>query len=65
MQEQYYTVFRDFRSWTGALTLRLRDRTETLRQKEDWTVAFQVSLKAFPRSSTPQSRDDPIYLLGY
>ncbi len=65
MQEQYYTVFRDFRSWTGALTLRLRDRTETLRQQEDWTIAFQVSLKAFPRSSTRQSRDDPTYLLGY
>lgn len=65
MQEQYYSIFRDFRSWTAALTLRLRDSGETLRRQEDWSVAFQVSLKAFPSGGTRYRRDDPTYLLGY
>jgi len=45
MQEQAYTVYRDMRSWTGALTLRLRDNDDG---QNDFTVAFTFSLKAFP-----------------
>lgn len=48
MQEQAYTVYRDLRSWTGALTLRLRDNPLGM---NDVTVAFTFSLKAFPRNS--------------
>lgn len=64
MQEQYYTLYRDFRSWTAALTLRLRDPDETLGHQEDWTIAFLISLKAFPRFGLGDDRDDPRYLLG-
>jgi hypothetical protein len=28
LEEQYYTLYRDLRSWTAALTLRLRDNRQ-------------------------------------
>ncbi len=43
LREQAYTVYRDLRSWTAALSLRWRDGTD------DFTVAFAFSLKAYPR----------------
>ena len=46
MVEQYYSLYRDFRSWTGALTFRVNDNTHG---SEDVTVAFTFSLKAMPR----------------
>ena len=46
MEEQSYTIYRDFRSWTGALILRLRDNRSG---SDDVTVAFTFSLKAAPR----------------
>ena len=46
LQEQAYTVYRDLRSWTAALTFRLRDNPSG---PNDVTVAFTFSLKAFPR----------------
>lgn len=46
MQEQAYTVYRDLRSWTAALTLRLRDN---LGGPDDVAVALTFSLKAAPR----------------
>jgi lipopolysaccharide assembly outer membrane protein LptD (OstA) len=46
LQEQAYTLYRDFRSWTAALTFRLRDNPLG---PQDLTVAFTFSLKAFPR----------------
>lgn len=64
MQEQYYSVYRDFRSWTGALTLRLREKQSTLRHEPDWTIAFVLSLKAFPRFRVGQDQDQPSLLLG-
>jgi hypothetical protein len=46
MEEQTYSVYRDFRSWTAALSFRYRDnRTGS----DDYTVAFTFSLKAHPR----------------
>ncbi len=61
LEEQYYTVYRDFRSWTGALTLRLRqNRTGP----DDFAVAFTFNLKAFPRFRSGQDRDQPSLLLG-
>jgi hypothetical protein len=46
LREQTYSLYRDFRSWTGALSFRKRDVTGG---KEDYTVAFTFSLKALPR----------------
>lgn len=46
MEEQYYTLYHDLRSWTAALTLRLRQNRGG---PDDFTVAITFSLKAFPR----------------
>jgi LPS-assembly protein len=54
LEEQYYTLYRDFRSWTGALTFRIRDNRD---RPSDFTVAFTFNLKAFPRFDL---RDDVI-----
>jgi lipopolysaccharide assembly outer membrane protein LptD (OstA) len=61
MEEQYYTVYRDFRSWTAALTFRVRDhRTGST----DFGVGVTFSLKAFPRFEVGRDRDTPSLLLG-
>lgn len=54
MEEQYYTVQRDFRSWTGALVFRLRDPRVG---ENDFTVAVMLSLKAFPRYGLGSERE--------
>ena len=46
LEEQSYTVYRDFRSWTGAFSFRIRDERTA---PQDYTVAVILSLKAFPR----------------
>ncbi|MCS1407442.1 MAG: LPS-assembly protein LptD [Verrucomicrobia subdivision 3 bacterium] len=46
LEEQAYTLYRDFRSWTGALSFRIRDERTA---PPDYTVALILSLKAFPR----------------
>jgi len=61
LEEQYYTIYRDFRSWTGALTFRLR---ENRNGPDDFAVAFTFNLKAFPRFKLGQDRDTPGFLLG-
>lgn len=61
MEEQYYTIYRDFRSWTGALTLRLRDNRDL---GDDWTIGFSFNLKAYPRYKLGEDRDKPSLLLG-
>jgi lipopolysaccharide assembly outer membrane protein LptD (OstA) len=61
MQEQSYSVYRDFRSWTAALTFRLRDNPTG---PEDFGVAFTFSIKAFPRYSLGNDAVRPYYLLG-
>ena len=61
LEEQYYTVYRDFRSWTAALTFRVRDNRLC---EDDFTVAVTFSLKAFPRFKMGQDRDTPSLLLG-
>ena len=61
LQEQYYTVYRDFRSWTAALTLRVRDNPG---RADDVTVAFTFSLKAFPRFGLGSDSLRPYSLLG-
>jgi lipopolysaccharide assembly outer membrane protein LptD (OstA) len=62
MQEQAYSIYRDMRSWTAALTLRYR---ETLDRRDDLTVAFTFSLKAFPRRGLGYDTIRPYTLWGY
>lgn len=61
MQEQFYTLYRDLRSWTAALTFRIR---EPRNQAADFTVAITFSLKAFPRFGLGKDRERPSLLLG-
>jgi LPS-assembly protein len=61
MQEQDYTIYRDLRSWTAALTLRLRDNGTA---GKDWTVALTLQLKAFPRFALGKDTDHADWLLG-
>jgi len=56
LQEQDYTLYRDLRSWTGALTFRV---TEGPAQPADFTVALTLSLKAFPRFPLGSDTDRP------
>jgi LPS-assembly protein len=62
LEEQQYTLYRDFRSWTGAITFRVRDRREA---STDYTVAVTFSLKAFPRFKLNDDVNRPLLLLGY
>ncbi len=61
MEEQYYTLYRDLRSWTTALTLRFRDNRAG---RDDVTIAITFSLKAFPRYGRGRDRNEPSLLLG-
>lgn len=61
LQEQFYTVCHDFRSWTGALSFRVRDNNDG---REDFTVAFTFSLKAFPRFGLGKDSVHPYDLIG-
>jgi len=62
LEEQLYTIYRDFRSWTGALSLRVRERRG---ESTDYTVAITFSLKAFPRYQVGEDVNRPLLLLGY
>lgn len=61
LEEQSYVLYRDFRSWVGALTLRLRQNRGTA---DDLTIGFTFSLKAFPRYGLGSDSFNPSYLLG-
>jgi lipopolysaccharide assembly outer membrane protein LptD (OstA) len=54
LDEQFYVVQRDFRSWTGALVFRLRNPRGG---DEDYTIGAMISLKPFPRYSLNSDRD--------
>jgi LPS-assembly protein len=45
LQEQSYSLYRDFRSWTGALSFRAQELSDG---STDYTVAFTFVLKALP-----------------
>jgi LPS-assembly protein len=62
MQEQYYTLYRDLRSWTAGLTFRIEQNVGGSR---DYTVAFTFSLKAFPRFGLGQDTVNSATLIGY
>lgn len=61
MQEQDYTIYRDLRSWTAALTFRVVDN---LTGPVDYTFALTFSLKAFPRFGLGSNVVRPYGLLG-
>lgn len=61
LEEQYYSIYRDFRSWTGALTFRLRDNRS---RSDDYAVAFVFQLKALPRFPLGRDREEHSFLLG-
>jgi LPS-assembly protein len=61
LEEQYYTVYRDLRSLTAALTVRLRDNRIG---PDDFTIALTLSLKAYPRFKLGRDRDQHSLLLG-
>ena len=62
LEEQGYTIYRDMRSWTAALSLRKRDHRDG---RDDYTVAFTFSLKAAPRFGLGGDAVKPAQLLGY
>lgn len=61
LQQQMYSLYRDFRNWTGALTFRARDNRGGA---DDYTVAFTVSLKAAPRYRVGDDAIRPYGLIG-
>ncbi len=63
LQEQTYSIYRDLRNWTAALTFRIRDTHTT--EGKDYAVAFTFSLKAAPRFKLGEDAVRPARLLGY
>lgn len=61
LEEQYYTLYRDMRSWTAALSFRLRDNRVG---PDDFSVILTFSLKAFPRYKLGSDADTPAPLIG-
>jgi LPS-assembly protein len=62
LQEQDYSVYRDLRNWTAALSFRVRDSQTTA---NDWGVAFTFSLKARPKFQVGGDSVVPAGLFGY
>jgi hypothetical protein len=46
LQEQYYSLYRDFRSWTAAITAGIRDNGVG---PLDYSIGFTFSFKATPK----------------
>lgn len=61
LQQQFYTIYRDMRSWTAALTFRVIDDGIG---PEDFTVAFAFSIKARPRHHLGDDTVEPYKLIG-
>ncbi len=61
LQEQFYTLYRDMRSWTAALTFRVVDNDTG---PEDYTIAFSFSLKASPKTHVGDDAVMPYHLVG-
>jgi LPS-assembly protein len=62
MEEQIYTMYRDFRSWTGALSFRIRESRGG--EPRDYTIGVIFNLKAFPRFKLKDDVDKPSMLFG-
>jgi lipopolysaccharide assembly outer membrane protein LptD (OstA) len=62
LQNQTYTIYRDFRSWTIALAFRFLENSDGSR---DYGAALSFSSKAFPRRQVGDDINKPTQLLGY
>ena len=62
LQEQYYGLYRDMRSWTAALTLRVINNGGG--QPVDYGFAFSISLKAMPGFHVGDDTVRPYELIG-
>jgi len=62
MQEQDYSLYRDLRSWTAAVTFRLINNGGG--QPLDYGFAFSISLKASPRFGVGADAIHPYEMLG-
>ena len=62
LQQQSYSIYRDLRSWTAALTVRYEDNRTS---PDDFSVAFTFSIKAMPRYNIGEDAVNPAGLLGY
>jgi hypothetical protein len=61
LQDQAYTLYRDLRSWTGALTFRVENNVGST---ADFTVAFSLSLKANPSTRVGEDVVNPYRIVG-
>jgi hypothetical protein len=61
MEEQAYSIYRDLKSWTAALSFRVRDNVD---REDDFTIAFTVSLKAYPSYDVGEDSLRSYSLLG-
>jgi hypothetical protein len=61
LQEQFYTVYRDFRSWTSAVTFRVTNDTG---QSANYTIAVVFSLKANPSATVGEDVVNRYRLVG-
>ena len=61
LQEQFYTLYRDLRSWTAALTFRVEDNVGS---STDFTIALAFSLKANPSTRVGEDVVNPYRLVG-
>src|SRR5882724_8090919 len=62
LQEQDYSIYRDLRSWTVALTFRALNSQS---RGHDYAVAFTFSLKSFPRIGLGSDTVNAASLVGY
>ena len=62
MQNQTYTIYRDFRSWTIAFSFRLLENSDG---SKDYGGAVSFSSKAFPRRQVGDDINKPTQLLGF
>jgi len=61
LQEQFYTLYRDLRSWTTAVTFRVEDNVGS---SPDFTISFALSLKANPSTHLGDDAVNPYHLVG-
>lgn len=61
MEEQSYSIYRDLRSWTAMLGVRIRENRVG---DDDWALVFSLQLKAFPNWKLNDDRDMPERLFG-
>jgi hypothetical protein len=61
LQEQFYTIYRDLRSWTSALTFRV---TNDAGNSANYTIALTLSLKASPSMSVGEDVANRYRLVG-